>query len=485
MLPVGYRGEGHGVGGILDHARNFFRGFASPVVPTTQRFSVACPNGHVLGGVRTEGYQALRCPSCGEGIFILPRSPLPEPSDLAPGSGPGRSSRQPEPIDEPVALVDPTLAQQVERLVDDEGVEELEEIEWVDSEPPPRPAQPKAWPDPGQFAVEEIEDAREKSAGAAARENPPKASPSAQSPAQKPAQRPTAPSSLPRPTRGRSDQQRPKRGREPSSEDPYHTRERELEAANASQGTRVQAGLRERLARNRNVLIFSAVGVVVLATVAYRIHRSRLMALPAVVELGWTEGLAALDNGKFDAARQVLSDARDAVDALGDHSERAEAIRQGAREIVILTRLLPDSLEDLLDQASQSDARDWTDRFKRLYAGRTIAVESIVTAVPDSRGSGEYDLAYRIFRPGEGDRPPSVGRLSLKGFELFNTLKPRVGDHVVFGASLAAFQFDLERNEWLVSLEHQSGVTLIHRKALEAIGWPALDQPTEEEQGQP
>src|SRR5271156_5039696 len=38
-----------------------------------------CASGHRVRGERTEGYQALRCPACGDGVFVLPRSPLPEP----------------------------------------------------------------------------------------------------------------------------------------------------------------------------------------------------------------------------------------------------------------------------------------------------------------------------------------------------------------------------------------------------------------------
>src|SRR5262245_60491207 len=78
--------------------------------PRPQTYAVACPEGHILRGYRTEGYQALRCPSCGEGIFVLPRSPLPEPpsppSDRArrrAASPVGASSRD----DEPISLSDP------------------------------------------------------------------------------------------------------------------------------------------------------------------------------------------------------------------------------------------------------------------------------------------------------------------------------------------------------------------------------------------
>ena len=63
---------------LLGRARSLFKGL-TPSVAKVQYYSVACPLGHRLRGQRTGGYQALRCPSCGEGIFVLPASPLPEP----------------------------------------------------------------------------------------------------------------------------------------------------------------------------------------------------------------------------------------------------------------------------------------------------------------------------------------------------------------------------------------------------------------------
>src|SRR3954447_23687236 len=114
------------VGGLAGH---------SPKVP--QLYQVACVAGHRLRGERTEGYQALRCPECGEGIFVLPRSPLPEPA--APPAA--RSPRPTLPAtpavrdDEPVALSDPPVLQHV---VDDHADGE---IEWI--EPGPDPGVPE------------------------------------------------------------------------------------------------------------------------------------------------------------------------------------------------------------------------------------------------------------------------------------------------------------------------------------------------------
>jgi hypothetical protein len=237
----------------------------------------------------------------------------------------------------------------------------------------------------------------------------------------------------------------------------------------------------ERLRRNRNPLIFAAVALIVLGTVAYRVRQSRLAELPRIAERGRLEGLEALDAGQFDKAQQLLSQARRAVDELGDAYQGASAIRQGADEAEVISKLAPASLEEMLDEAARSDAKDWSDRFGTLYKGRTLILDAHIKGVPDGRGVGSYDLDYRIFRAGEGGRPRSFGRVDLTGFRLFELTKPRAGDHVTFGARLASFRFDLQGEEWLVGLEPSSGVSMTHAKALEALGWSSPDSALGEE----
>src|ERR1700722_7577278 len=64
---------------FLVRARKLFQALAPEPETPVQYFNVLCASGHRVRGERTEGYQALRCPACGEGVFVLPRSPLPEP----------------------------------------------------------------------------------------------------------------------------------------------------------------------------------------------------------------------------------------------------------------------------------------------------------------------------------------------------------------------------------------------------------------------
>src|SRR4051794_10419731 len=126
--------------------------WSAPPAAREQTYSVSCPEGHRLTGLRTEGYQALRCPTCGEGVFVLPRSPLPEPS--APSTGSASSARgRPSPVmtavdDDPVALRDPSL---MPSGVAVEGEEADGEIEWVDESRGPETAPPTYAPGPAAF----------------------------------------------------------------------------------------------------------------------------------------------------------------------------------------------------------------------------------------------------------------------------------------------------------------------------------------------
>ena len=58
---------------------------------------------------------------------------------------------------------------------------------------------------------------------------------------------------------------------------------------------------------------------------------------------------------------------------------------------------------------------------------------------------------------------------------------------MVFGARLAAFQYDTEAKEWLIRFEPKSGVSITHYKALQSMGWPSgssvpEDRPEEPDQ---
>ena len=123
---------------FLGHAKKFFNALGTEPEPTAQHFNVRCVSGHRVRGERTEGYQALRCPACGEGVFVLPRSPLPAPP-APPRQGAGKSMRADEPMFEegPVELTDP--ARVSVDLGGDERALADADIVWDDALPEPPP----------------------------------------------------------------------------------------------------------------------------------------------------------------------------------------------------------------------------------------------------------------------------------------------------------------------------------------------------------
>ena len=408
---------------MLGRAKTLMRGWVGPAPLVAVPYNVACANGHRLRGERTEGYQALRCPSCGEAVFVLPRSPLPEPAipavarrrPVGPDVGPADAD------DAPHALVDPPS--------------------WAatQAEPPSRPA--SAGKSPGaevdiEWTVEAV---------------PP------------PANRPAAP---PRPSPV------------PPARDQSIRPAQTTPAAAATIHPKLTWG--EWATRHRNPLLAAALVLIVVGAVSVKRWRQRLEDLPRVVELGRTDGMRKLDAGEFFAAKKILADASAAVDALGGRVEGADAIRQAAREAAIFTDLVPTTLEDLVEEAMTfREGKDWPGHFAAMYRGRSILLETTITAVPDPAKPGSrYEDDYRIYA-GRGDKPVATGQIAYGGFELFDLARPRVGEAKTFGARLAALEYHLDEDRWVITLEPASGVFITHAVALEALHWPAGESPEE------
>jgi tetratricopeptide (TPR) repeat protein len=404
---------------LLGRARKMLQGLGPPEPPRPQYYNVACPEGHVLRGLRTESYQALRCPACGEGIFVLPRSPLPDPP-APPASRSRRPAPEPEADEGPILLTDPPAQEEISPAED--------EIQWLDPAPPPAPAAPRA-----EIPIEFEEGpptpaAKVKAAGPAPA---PRKAPAAQpAPARRP--RPTAP---PAPT--------------------IAVLER--------------PGLVERIKRHRVALVLAGVALVVVGTVLLKWRREWRQNLPLVAESNWKEGLEALDRGEFNSAKLKLGTAASALESLGD--EKAGQVRQLAREAAILADLVGKSLEELIDDAAYK-SEEWPSTFETLYKGRSILLDSKVWA--SSEGKPGFEIDYRIVGRG---RRPKVGRIDLAGLKLFEDHPPKSGDRIRFGARLASIRLG-PGDEWVVGLEPDSGVLMAHKKALEVLG---LDVP--EDQG--
>ena len=404
--------------GLLGRAKSMMQGWAAPPPSRAQSYNVACAEGHRLRGQRTEGYQALRCPTCGDGIFVLPRSPLPEPPIPSTVSR-SRASAIPEAFyeEDPHLLTDPPAPGSEGEIDPDESGEA--EIDWVDELP--------AVPDPRQEAPKVDQPTKAKSA---------------------PEVVPAAPAVRPRPKKPAA---KPAPPMVPVVDQPT---------------------LAEWAWRNRNALLVAGVVLLVLGAIGVRRHRQRLEELPQVAEIGRTEGLKRLDDGDFQGAKKLLGDAASAVDSLGGRYAAAEAIRQGAREAAIFTDLVPEGLDRLLEEAATyRDVKEWPSHFAGYYRGRSVILESVITAVPDpDRPDSSYQIEYRIFT-GPGPKADARARIDLAGFRLFALSLPKVGEPQTFGARLAGLEFDLISSEWVFTFEPESGVFITHPKALASIGW--------------
>lgn len=405
---------------------------AEPSKSRVQYFNVQCPAGHRIRGERTLGYQALRCPGCGEGVFILPVSPLPEPA--AP-----ETQRAKRPI---ATVAEPT----------EEGPVGLAEV--------PFGTEYSSGAGPGAADAEIVWDdpiAEPDRSGA-----PPSRAAAAKPGAKRRDDR--------SPARGDSDSIDEDDRRSAAIQHPFEADRR---------GSR-------RLSR-RPILIFLAVVTLVLGTLSYRVWRSRRLELPGIYEIGRSEGVAALDAGNFDKAHQLLAAAKRAVDSLGGELEGAAEVRQAADEAAIFIDLVPETLEDLLNEAAPMDPPAWENRFNAYYAGHSILIDAFVVAAPTAPGESAYALDYLILPPGDPSQfrengayePARIGRIDLTDFELIQLARPKVGAHVVFGAKLASFSYDPAANVWNLRLQPKSGVFITHAKALEHLGWPTESIPAE------
>jgi hypothetical protein len=463
---------------FLGQAKKFFKGLQSEPEPTTQHFNVRCISGHRVRGERTEGYQALRCPACGEGVFVLPRSPLPAPpapqrqAAAKSGRADGRMVEE-----GPVELTDP--ARVSVDLGGDEHVPADGDIVWDDAlpEPPPRVV-----PRPADPLAESVDLGIAGPPRAAGKE--PRTAPEAGAAAERRHR-----NSKPR----RRESQAATGERVQSAAAGVDRRAREPKAVRATAGSaapgagHVEKVLEIKPARRMPTLhrlLLVVVPCLVIATVALRYRQNLRQEYPAIVERGRTDGIKALEEGEFDKANQLLSAARSAVDGLGGAVEGADDVRQAADEAAIFVKLIPQDLGDLLDEAGQTDKLSWASRFDTVYKGRSIFVDSIQTAVPDGTPSSRYELLLRILPPGEATkrdgRPALYGVIDLTGFQLLEMAARPLGERVIFGARLKSFAYEDNAESWVVRLEPKSGVFITHTKALDSLGWREDSTPAKE-----
>ncbi len=417
-------------------------------------YEVVCPDGHTLMGLRSSAYQALRCPECGNGVFVLPRSPLPEP---------------PRPTAKPVreAAVSARPAS-TPANDDDAPIDYREAPAQVAQGSPPLEI---VWDDQLPASAGHSLDDRE--------------IPEEYRKPQPP--REARPRPVPRPAATPSPEQvsNPPRSRRRPRPDPATVREHDEEPANEVEApvrrrrSRVQpspdpaallAIAKARRPRRRLGWVILGVIGVTAATFAYRTWQSRLEALPKVADENWSEGRAALEIGEFDSAKQKLTRAVDALEKLGGRDERLPEARQLSREAALLADRINLTLEELLDEAvRQTSPEAWATRFETLYQGRSVVIDTTVEGPPPAGAEpGAYPLSYRVLL-GRGPRASRVGRIDLSGFRLFADQSLEVGAPVLFGARLAGVELD--GRDWRIRLEPDSGVILTQFKPLQLTDW--------------
>jgi hypothetical protein len=371
-----------------------------------------------LYGLRTEVYQALRCPTCGEGVFVLPRSPLPDPP-VPVEKKRGRPIEVAVMDDGPIALADPPPLV-VPEIVDDEAPDGLHEH-------PDAPA-PVSVPGGAELEFDLAAEAEAEARRIAARPKP----------------RPVAGSA-----QGLSSAQRSKstRGQRPPP----------AEQARPMIAVAPRRSFADWARANTLPLIFLAVMTLVVGTVFYRFRQKRRQELPQVAELGKTKGLPALDAGDFDTAHRLLSEAAQAVRELGGAYEDSEAITQGAAEASIYVDLIPHPLSDLINEAARARSeQERKDQFNAIYKGRAVILDG---------NAPQYRILGR-----SGLNTNRVGRIDTEGIELLKSPKTKDGESsLVFGARLQSLA--LVDGEWVVQLDPKSVVVMTHWDALKAFGW--------------
>ncbi|MGO9600249.1 MAG: hypothetical protein ACLP7Q_19875 [Isosphaeraceae bacterium] len=451
---------------LLGRARSFFKSVAAPSVASVQYFSVACPQGHRMRGQRTKSYQALRCPACGEGVFVLPASPLPEP--VPPAKTAARPAAGGRKIVEegPVELTDPTRVT-VEVAGSPDRSDDVE-TQWEDG------AEPELSQDAPRRGGRETREPRP------ARRGGEPVVPAGDRPARD--RLATTPNAGEVATAG-SEAARLSEAAETPSRSAYpRPRPRRVGELDSS-GVAVQSQPADDLdsdsarllrPRRRPLWLVAGLILVVLAAVALRSWQHRRQDLPMVAATGWTEGITALEAGKFDHAHQLLSAAAEAVDALGGGVEHADEIRHAADEAALLVDLVSDTLESLLEEAARTSPQFWATRFDNIYKGRAVIIDASITATPENSRWNRFELDYLVLAAGESAQgDPRYARIDLSDFEAVTLARGKVGDRIVFGGRLDSFQYNTEAQEWLIRLSPQSGVLFTHQKALEALGWPS------------
>ena len=384
--------------------------------PAPQGYDIACPRGHRLQGLRNEGYQALRCPTCGEGIFVLPRSPLPDPkASEANGRSESLHRRKSEEDAGPIPLVDPP---QAKSLAEDEAV-----VEWVDEEPESGEA-----PNDIEVPFEEELAAR---------------------------------------------RARKEREAKAIEEEEAFEEEPEEEFVRPTEGRWARRDRPALVATTVVILVVATVGLSIrrgmLREYPRWVERGRTEGIEVLDRGDFDKARMILSRAREGV--DALGGEIEGADAIRQASAEANLI------VDLVPKTLEEILDEA---ATYPNLDDWPAHFKRTYQGRSIIIDSTVRLPGRSGGGTDKppDLDYRVLTRGPGG--PRVARISLEGVSLFKLLEFKEGDRVVFGARLAGLSPENEGSGWVVALEPKSAVLMLHPKALSSLGFPDSQSPSTE-----
>lgn len=410
-----------------------------------QYYSVVCPDGHRLRGLRTEGYQAVRCPTCGAGMFVLPSSPLPDPP-----AAPEGAARRTAKVGASVKRAAPALDEPPIQYVEADALPEPDdhvEIVWLDQPGgPPRPLTDHDIPDEyRQSPPTDGDEERSDHSNRKPKKRAQAASPSAETAEPAPATRPQG------------------RTRRPAETVPT------VPPEGAATLVVPKPPLLARIRRHGIATAVVGATVLVSATVAYRVWRNDLDRLPQVADTNFNRGKEALSRGEFDGAKQMLATAANAFERLGGKDERTPEAQQLAREAAIYADQSSKSPKEILDDAALTPPADWPRRFEIHYQGRSVIIASSIEDLPGAGVSdGGYKLALEVYG-GRGPTPARTASFDLSGFKLFESRQHAVGDPVIFGARLDALEY--RDGEWKFRFQPNSGVLITDFDALKATGW--------------
>lgn len=401
-------------------------------------FQLTCECGQDHVGLRRNRHQHVVCKSCGSSVFVLARDVYPAPKE------PKRASQLPveESRDDiPARLAhDPVVDQPVanEELISPELVEEVPE-----NPEPYRTVKRKTVAErPPGMEITQVE--------------------------------------LPLTPRERKERERAREERE--SRDRERASRKSPAVPAGPPLSEVLGGMLRSLFTPFKILAMGF--VLLLALSAFLLIRQlNQQSAQRTIQADLEAGRVAATEGDWIAARDHFEAATQAVDVLHRTDPEASEIRQMFRESTALTRLSPESLLDLLDEAEEYERTHKPEEISPYLLSRH-GVDWYVIDAPVKPRTVDPAAKPKVENPFEVVFPwimPESGRSVRVEADMacFAELVENEPRPVLFGAQLAGCQ--LEGNTWVIRLEPRGGFVWSNRMTYEALRLPENpDRPIEQ-----